>query len=339
MKVSMVVPMYNVAPYIERCARSLFEQTLDDIEYVFVEDCSTDNGLEILMSVLEEYPSRKPHVNIIHHEKNKGIAETKKDGYLGATGEYVICLDSDDYVDLRMAELMYAKAKEEDADMVVCDIYWSIKGVNHLLKSALNGEGDNGINIKEDLLNRRVTPGLWCKLIKRSILTSKEMKWPVGSFAEDVAITVFVTYLAEKIAYVEEPLYYYLYNDTSACYSNSKEKHLRNLRDSKINLEMVFQFLKEKGVYDRYREGVYLHKFYAKKLVMPFANERKFRKLWFDTYPEMNRILFWGNDVYKSSYRQKVWMIAIWLGLYPKYKRRLQSKRFLPNMRWHINDF
>ena len=121
MKVSMVVPVYNAAPFIERCARSLFEQTMDDIEYVFVDDGSTDDGIAKLLSVLEEYPNRKPNVKIVHHAKNSGTAETRKDGCKSATGEYLIYIDSDDYADLTMAEKMYAKAKESDADMVVCD--------------------------------------------------------------------------------------------------------------------------------------------------------------------------------------------------------------------------
>ena len=334
MKVSMVVPVYNAAPFIERCARSLFEQTMDDIEYVFVDDGSTDDGIAKLLSVLEEYPNRKPNVKIVHHAKNSGTAETRKDGCKSATGEYLIYIDSDDYADLTMAEKMYAKAKESDADMVVCDVCWCLETKKVELKSVLNGEGENGEKIREDIINRRVTPGLWCKLIKSEILKSKEFIWPVASYAEDVVISVVASYYAKKIAYVEEQLYYYIYYSKSICNEKTEQRCLSNIEQCKRNLEVVIRFLKEKGIYDKYREGVYLNKFYVKKMAMPYMKERKFRKLWFRNYPEMNRILFWGDDVYKSSYRQKIWMAAIWLGLYPKYKRRLQSKRFLPSPKW-----
>ena len=220
-------------------------------------------------------------------------------------GEYVIYVDSDDYLEPSMLELMYAKAKEHDADMIVCDIYLYYKENCNVLKTAPKEEGENGEKIKDDIINRKVTPGLWCKLFRRSVLSENEALWPVRSYAEDVVISTYLAYSAKRIEYVNEPLYHYLY-----------------------------RFLKEKGVYDKYRFGVYLNKFYVKKLTMPFFRDKEFRKLWFDTYPELNRILFWGDDIYKSSYRQKIWMVAIKTGLILKFKRRLQSKRFLPSPRW-----
>ena len=149
MKVSIVVPVYNVAPYIEQFARSVFEQTLEDIEYVFVDDCSPDSSMDILLSVLEEYPHRKQKVKIVRHEKNMGIAVTRKDGYMKSTGEYMIYVDSDDYLEPRMLELMYAKAKEHDADMIVCDIYLYNKENCNVLKTAPKEEGENGEKIKD----------------------------------------------------------------------------------------------------------------------------------------------------------------------------------------------
>lgn len=334
MKVSIVVPVYNVAPYIEQFARSIFDQTLDDIEYVFVDDCTPDSSIEILLSVLEEYPQRKPNVKIIRHEKNMGIAVSRKDGYMKSTGEYVIYVDSDDYLEPRMLELMYAKAKEHDADMIVCDIYLYYKENCNVLKTAPKEEGENGEKIKDDIINRKVTPGLWCKLFRRSVLSENEALWPVRSYAEDVVISTYLAYSAKRIEYVNEPLYHYLYHDTSICNKNTKEQCLSNIDGYKRNIDVVVRFLKEKGVYDKYRFGVYLNKFYVKKLTMPFFRDKEFRKLWFDTYPELNRILFWGDDIYKSSYRQKIWMVAIKTGLILKFKRRLQSKRFLPSPRW-----
>ena len=336
MKVSIVVPVYNVAPYIEQFARSIFEQTLDDIEYVVVDDCTPDSSMEILMSVLEDYPQRKPNVNLIRHEKNMGIAVTKKDGYMKAAGEYVICVDSDDYLEPRMVELMYAKAKERDADMVICDVYWYVRENRYIEVSAPNGEGENGEKIKDDIINRKVMPGLWSKLVRRSILAEKDALWPVQSYADDVVTSTYVAYSSKRIGYVNEPLYHYLYHDTSICNKKTKEQYINNLHGYKSNLDLVINFLKEKGVYDKYLEGVYLNKFYVKRLMLPFIADKVCRKLWFDTYPEFNRVLFWGDAVYKSSYRHKIWMIAMKMGLLPKFKRRLQSKRFLPSRLWRF---
>lgn len=120
-KVSIIIPVYGVEKYIERCARSLFEQTLDDIEYLFIDDCTPDKSVEILKRVLEEYPHRKSQVVIHRMEQNSGQAKVREWGMRNARGEYVIHCDSDDWLDVHMYEEMYNKAIEEDADVVVCD--------------------------------------------------------------------------------------------------------------------------------------------------------------------------------------------------------------------------
>ena len=103
-KVSIIIPVYGVEKYIERCARSLFEQTLDDIEYLFIDDCTPDKSVEILKRVLEEYPHRKSQVVIHRMEQNSGQAKVREWGMQNATGEYVIHCDSDDWVDIHMYE-------------------------------------------------------------------------------------------------------------------------------------------------------------------------------------------------------------------------------------------
>lgn len=117
-KVSVIIPIYNVEKYIDRCARSLFEQTLEDIEYIFIDDCTPDKSVDILESVLKEYPHRIPQTQIIRLPKNIGAANVRKKGILLATGEYVIQCDSDDWVEKDMYELMYNKALSEDLDMI-----------------------------------------------------------------------------------------------------------------------------------------------------------------------------------------------------------------------------
>ena len=124
-KVSIIVPVYGVEKYIERCARSLFEQTLDDIEYLFIDDCTPDKSIEILKNVLKDYPQRKDQVIIHRMEKNSGQAAVRKWGMIKATGDYTIHCDSDDWVDVTMYEKMYNKAIEEKSDLVICDFYRS----------------------------------------------------------------------------------------------------------------------------------------------------------------------------------------------------------------------
>lgn len=336
MKLSFAVPVYNVEPYIERCVRSLFGQTLDEVEYVFVDDCSPDRSIELLLTVLEEYPERKPFVKIIRHEKNQGIALSRKDAYLNTTGDYVISVDSDDDTEPQMAELLYNKAVETNADMVVCNGYWHRREGLRILESAPYGEGENGSFIRDAILNRKVTPGVWVKLVKRDLIFREDMIWPRGDHGEDVVFSSQFTYNAKKIAYVDAQLYHYRYNGNSICNLPDPKQRERNAKDEIKNIEDLERFLKSHGVEDKYWYGVFVNKFYAKMLFLPYVGQRKYRRLWFKTYPELNRVLFWGDERYKSSYKQKIWMAAIWLGIYPKFKRRLATQRFCPNNRWRV---
>ena len=105
-KISVIVPIYNVSAYIERCARSLWEQTLDDIEYIFINDCTPDNSMEILEKVLKDYPQRKSQTRIFKMPTNSRQAAVRRHGIKLAAGEYIIHCDADDWVDTNLYEKM-----------------------------------------------------------------------------------------------------------------------------------------------------------------------------------------------------------------------------------------
>ncbi len=96
LKVSVIIPVYGVEKYIERCTRSLFEQTLDDMEFIFVNDCTKDNSIAIIERIAEEYPLRKSQIHILNHQVNKGLPIARQTGLRVATGEYIAHCDSDD---------------------------------------------------------------------------------------------------------------------------------------------------------------------------------------------------------------------------------------------------
>ena len=122
-RISVIVPIYNVKLYIERCVRSLMEQTLENIEFIFVNDCTPDDSMDILHYVLEEYPKRREQIKIIEHETNRGISAVRNTGLKNATGQYIIYCDSDDWVEKNMYEKLLVKALETSADIVGCDFF------------------------------------------------------------------------------------------------------------------------------------------------------------------------------------------------------------------------
>lgn len=109
-KVSVIIPVYGVEKYIERCARSLFEQTLVDMEFIFVNDSTKDNSIDILLKVINEYPQRKNQIKILHHEVNKGLPAARQTGIKVAKGDYIAHCDSDDWVTSNAYQEMYETA-------------------------------------------------------------------------------------------------------------------------------------------------------------------------------------------------------------------------------------
>lgn len=110
-KVSIIVPIYGVEKYIERCARSLFEQSFKDIEYIFVNDCTTDASMSILASVIRDYPGYNIH--IINKKTNEGLPQARKTGVIASTGEYIMHVDSDDWLEPKAIEKLYLMAIEK----------------------------------------------------------------------------------------------------------------------------------------------------------------------------------------------------------------------------------
>ena len=109
-KLSVIVPIWGVEKYIEKCARSLFESDLDDMEFIFVDDCTPDKSIELLEALMEQYPERKKQSSIVRHEVNKGLPQARKTGFEASRGEFVTYCDSDDWVAPSMYSKMLATA-------------------------------------------------------------------------------------------------------------------------------------------------------------------------------------------------------------------------------------
>lgn len=207
-KVSIIIPVYKVEAYIERCVRSLFSQTLDNLEYIFVDDSSPDKSIDKMLQVLEEYPSRKPQVKIIHHKKNQGVSQSRQDGVDSATGEYIIHCDPDDWVELDMYEHLYNKAKETNADLVLCDFI--IESSNHKTNISQKPSAYSSEVVQCELF-QNLYGATWNKLVKRSVIVNSGIKFNKDlSFCEDLYYFTELLNNELSIDYIAKSLYHYL---------------------------------------------------------------------------------------------------------------------------------
>ena len=207
-KVSVIVPIYNVSAYIERCARSLFEQTLQDMEYIFVNDCTMDDSMEVLERVLKDYPNRRAQVQIVKMSTNSRLAAVRRQGIQLASGDFIIHCDGDDWVDVDLYEMMHIEAIRRDADIVVCPIRdeYQEYGVTRLLQSL----PDNGQVILENWYNKSVGMYAWNKLVKRSLYVDHDILPFEGiNMWEDNGLLLRLFYYAQRVSYINKAVYHY----------------------------------------------------------------------------------------------------------------------------------
>lgn len=235
--VSVLVPVYNVSKFIERCLHTLFGQTYTNIQYIFVDDCSPDNSVEIIKQVLKEYPQRTDDVKIIKHEKNRGLAAARNTGIENAEGEYVLHIDSDDYIEVDMVELMFGKAKEEDADIVVCDYFLEWEKTRKYINVEI---GENKEKYLDYLLDSSASPVVWNKMFRKEIYTKHDITTNEGiNFGEDFSVTPKLVYFARSIAKVDQAFVHYVQYNAN---SYSKKITDKNISDITITLENLQSF-------------------------------------------------------------------------------------------------
>lgn len=207
-KVTVIVPVYNVAKYVEKCASSLFEQTLEDLEIIFVDDCGPDNSIELVRKTLEKYPSRVDSTLILRRPSNGGLAAARKFGLERASGDYIIHCDSDDWVDVDLYEKLYIKAIETNADIVVCDEIHEYADGGQLMKEP-DMPSECKTVVKEWYSN---TVGMFChnKLVKHSLYTDNNVEpWEGLNMWEDNALITRLFYHGGKLAQIHDSCYHY----------------------------------------------------------------------------------------------------------------------------------
>ncbi|MBQ8722165.1 MAG: glycosyltransferase family 2 protein [Paludibacteraceae bacterium] len=306
--VSVIVPVYGVEKYIERCARSLFEQTLESIEYIFVDDCTPDNSIEVLKKVLEDYSHRKEQTIIYKMSKNSGQAAVRKCGVLQASGEYIIHCDSDDWVDRNMYKEMYDKAKLGDYDMVICDYYTSDGNIHNICSSRT--ETDKNI-ILSNILTQKIACSLCNKLVRRKCY-NESFVFPTYNNGEDLAMVIQLVVNSSSFAYTEKGFYYYYMSPNSITRNVNEKNILRNCHQACYNAKFVSELLVDK--YGQLFANDIIHLKYLKKNIMlSLVLKNKYLKEWRKIFPEINsRILF----VSSLTIREKIKFCLIFMGLY-----------------------
>ena len=249
-KVSIIVPVYNVEEYLARCLDSLVNQSLKDIERIVVNDGSPDNSQKIIDNYCKKYKNIKSFI-----KENGGLSDARNFGIEKAQGEYIAFLDSDDYVTIDMYMEMYNKAKSGNFDMVVCDLNYVYD--DKIIKASCNIKKDTN-NIKDVMLN--IYPAAWNKIFKRNLM-DKGIRFKKGVWFEDVEFIYRLLPYINTIGVVHKTFNQYVQREGSI--TNTINKKLYHYID---NWNGIVEYYKKNNLYEEYKlelEYCYVRYIYA----------------------------------------------------------------------------
>lgn len=316
-KVSVIVPIYGVEKYIEQCVRSLMEQTLDDIEYIFINDCTPDNSMKILNDTLIQYPARLKNVVIYNNDQNSGQAITRRKGIMLATGEYVIHCDPDDWVDCDWLESLYNEAKYNEADITWC-------GFESIHKDGTTQYFPNyALNCIDDFLLKLEIGEKWgslcLHLVRREIVQSDKIIWPYWNYCEDLSLIFQYIAMAKTVSFVNKGLYKYRHNPDSITSQRSRECIVQNIHGEIMASRQGLSTCNKLKLRHIHRAHILSRIYKAKARLWTTATDSKdFCKLWHECNDRLKFL-----DIWKSSLciRDKIVTSTICLNIYPFIKK------------------
>lgn len=289
--VSIIVPVYKVENYIERCARSLLNQsmqTVHSLEYIFVNDCTPDRSMEVLQRVIADYQPERLNIKIISHECNKGPGSARNTGLEHATGEYIFFCDSDDWLEPYAMELLWAAVQVSSADLIWFDWYLSFGTAERWMKES---EEQTPLACLKSILSGKLKFNLWNKIVKRSLYFEHEVFFPeTFSMAEDMIMIKMYAYV-KSVYHVGSPLYHYMQDNSSSLTHTFTEKHYVQIRSC---ADEIIHFLR--SVYeDRLDRELHYFKLNVKLPFLISADQVAYRS-WLKWYEESNSYI-WQNTV------------------------------------------
>ncbi len=255
MKVSIIIPCYNVEKYIDRCLNSVYSQTIgvDALEIILIDDCSRDNTIDKLRAFEEKYPES---TILIPLESNVGAAEARNIGLSYASGEYIAFADADDMLADSLIEKMVLCIEEQDCEMVEC----AYSGFSDISECHVVTVGEQQRYNLEDPFVRRdyirnigIKSAVWGRLYRSTFLKRTGLSFVKGSIYEDVQFTGVGMFLLNSVCQIPETLYFYYSNDSGISGSSTREK----LKQEVDIIRIMIRELEDRGLLEDILEQFY----------------------------------------------------------------------------------
>lgn len=299
-RISVIVPVFKAEKYIGTCCQSLFEQSLRGVEYIFIDDRTPDNSIEVVREVLEQFPAKKKHVKIISHDRNLGVACARNTGLENATGEYILFVDADDWIEPNAMSIIHDVACKENVDVVGFDWFLEFKTNRRYLKQPVYED------VKECLkamLSGELRWYLWAFLVRRSLYLEHCFKFLPGlNVGEDMMMLLKLFSVAESYKHIQQPLYHYTQQNKDSITRIDAQKQLMIVKQ---NAEDVISYLH--GKYgDAIKQEIHFLMLNIKFPLLISRNKSNY-DLWNESFAEANASV-WENK--RLSFHSKClqWM-------------------------------
>lgn len=244
MKISVIVPVYNVEAFLEKCITSILNQSFKEYEIIIINDGTKDNSGKIAEKFAERYPEKIVYIK----QENKGLGGARNTGIHCAKGQYLLFVDSDDYIAPDTLEKLYNKIVEERADLLLFDFYRVSEDYEIINREygCFSTETQFILKTYPEILFDN--PSTWNKLYHRSLFFDYEIKFPEKVWYEDLRTTAKVYTKARKIVYFKEPFYYYYQRETSIMHTKDSGSYLQII-DA---MEDLLEYFKKQGIYEEF---------------------------------------------------------------------------------------
>lgn len=261
--ISVLVPVYNVEAFIAKCAESLFNQTYEKLQFIFVNDASTDESLNILSHQIGRYPNRRDSIIVINNDYNQGLSAVRNIALSHSSGQYIVHVDGDDYLEPNAIEELYETAKNTEADLVVGDFVSDYKLCS---ESYTHTKYTSKNDYLLDVIHRKVPCCIWGKLIRKDLITKNNITSIDGvSYGEDFVVTVRLIDKASRVAFLHKIIYHYVKTNQQSITANINEKSISDLL--RVNEVLCSYFNDDVNLCDRIR-------LYTKLLLLKQISDR-----------------------------------------------------------------
>ena len=250
--VSIIIPVYNVAPHLENCLDSIISQTFKNLEIIIINDCSTDGSGDII----KKYSEKDTRLKIINFEKNTGLGNARNTGLKAACGKYVVFVDGDDWIDKNHIEILHNAIEKNGCDLIMATHYTFDNTTKKIKLFKQKKEFYNmpidSVSQKQKVLTLRMIWSVWNKIYDRNFLLKNDIYFKTNKM-EDILFIYEVILKSAGFTFIKDATYYYRINRKNSIMSNKTDRIYNCIKAA----SEVKKFLKSQNLFETYKKSFY----------------------------------------------------------------------------------